>query len=167
VVNQLLVLASIEPERIRQSFEHFDLVATAGDVMSDLAPMALEKQIELELEARESSDVFGNRELIAIMISNLVSNALKFTPDRGRVIVHITNAANGIFLSVEDTGPGIPEEKKAWVFERLNRVSKGGGSGLGLSIVKEICQLHQASINLSDKDGASGLIVNLFLPALI
>ncbi len=166
VVNQLLVLASIEPERIRQSFERFDLVDIAGDVMSELASMALDKQIELELVAQESTEVFGNRELLTIMISNLVSNAIRFTPERGQVIVHIANVTNGISLSVEDTGPGIPEEKKAWVFERLNRVSKGGGSGLGLSIVKEICQLHQATISLNDKEEDSGLIVNLFLPLL-
>ncbi|MEJ2454195.1 MAG: ATP-binding protein [Candidatus Thiodiazotropha sp.] len=166
VVNQLLVLASIEPERIRHSFERFDLADISGDVMSELAPMALEKQLELELKAPESPEVFGNRELMTIMISNLVSNAIRFTPDSGRILVSITKAANGISLSVEDTGPGIPEGKKAWVFERLNRVSKGGGSGLGLSIVKEICQLHQASISLSDKEGGSGLIVNLFLPGL-
>lgn len=80
--------------------------------------------------------------------------------------MHVANVTNGVSLSVEDTGPGIPEAKKAWVFERLNKGSKGGGSGLGLSIVKEISHLHQASITLKDKMEDSGLIVTLFLPAL-
>lgn len=166
VVNQLLVLASIEPEKIRQSFERIDLRTIAGDVMSDLSPLALEKAIELELVAREPSYIDGNKELMSVLFSNLVENALKFTPTGGSVVVHIANVANGVSLSLEDTGPGIPEEMKAWVFERLTRVSKGGGSGLGLSIVKEICQLHQASISLRDRQGGSGLIVNLFLPEL-
>jgi two-component system sensor histidine kinase QseC len=166
VVDQLLVLASIEPEKIRQSFERLDLVRIAEDVMSDLSPLALEKQIELELDAQEPAVIYGNRELIGILISNLVGNAIKFTPEGGEVYVHFAYATDGIYLSVEDTGPGIPEEKKSWVFERLNRTSKGGGTGLGLSIVKEICQLHQATINLRDKKSGSGLIVNLFLPAL-
>ncbi len=166
VVDQLLVLASIEPERIRQSFEFFDLYATVEDVMSELSPLALDKRIELELMANEPIEVYGNHELMTIMLSNLVGNAIKFTPQNGRILVQIVRVTDGVSLSIEDTGPGIPVEKKAWVFERLNRVAKGDGSGLGLSIVKEICQLHQASISLGDREEGPGLIVNLFIPAL-
>jgi signal transduction histidine kinase len=166
VVNQLLVLASIEPERIRQAFEQVDLAAVAEDVMSELSPMALDKEIELELQSRAPAPVFGNRELLTVMLSNLVGNAIKFTPEGGRVFVFITHLTEGISLSVEDTGPGIPEVKRAWVFERLNRVSAGAGRGLGLAIVKEICLLHQASVGLHDRKEGSGLIVNLFLPVL-
>jgi two-component system sensor histidine kinase QseC len=166
VVNQLLVLASIEPERIRQSFEQVDLALTAGEVMSDLYPLAQEKGIELELEAADKLYVLGNQELITILFTNLIGNAIKFTPRVGTVSVQITNLKSGITVSVEDTGPGIPEEKKAWVFERLNRGTEGGGSGLGLSIVKEICQLHQATIMLEDKTSTRGLSVNLFFPQL-
>jgi two-component system, OmpR family, sensor histidine kinase QseC len=166
VINQLLILASIEPEKIRQTFERIDLRAVSSDVLSELSPLALEKGIELELLAESSVFIEGNPQLINILLSNLISNAIKFTPESGSVIVHVANVTNGISLSVEDTGPGIPEEKKAWVFERLNKGSKGGGSGLGLSIVKEISHLHQASITLNDKMEDSGLIVTLFLPAL-
>jgi signal transduction histidine kinase len=166
VINQLLILASIEPEKIRQTFERIDLRAVSSDVLSELSPLALEKKIELELLAESSVFIEGNPQLINILLSNLISNAIKFTPESGSVIVHVANVTNGISLSVEDTGPGIPEEKKAWVFERLNKGSKGGGSGLGLSIVKEISHLHQASITLNDKMEDSGLIVTLFLPAL-
>jgi two-component system sensor histidine kinase QseC len=166
VVNQLLVLASIEPERIRRTFEQVDLGLTAGEVMSELSPLALEKGIELELEAVEKSNVQGNEELITILFNNLIGNAIKFTPQEGAVSVRIFSLKRGISVSVEDTGPGIPEEKKAWVFERLNRGTEGGGSGLGLSIVKEICQLHQATIMLEDKKSAQGLSVNIFFPQL-
>ncbi|MEJ2394700.1 MAG: ATP-binding protein [Candidatus Thiodiazotropha sp.] len=166
VINQLLVLASIEPEKIRQTFERIDLRAVSSDVLSELSPLALEKRIELELLAESPVFIEGNPQLINILLTNLISNAIKFTPESGSVIVHVANVTNGVSLSVEDTGPGIPEEKKAWVFERLNKGSKGGGSGLGLSIVKEISYLHQASITLKDKMEDSGLIVTLFLPAL-
>jgi two-component system sensor histidine kinase QseC len=166
VVNQLLVLASIEPERIRQTFEQVDLGLAAGEVMSDLYTLAQEKGIELELEAEDKNYVQGNEELITILFTNLIGNAIKFTPRAGAVSVKIANLKRGISVSVEDTGPGIPEEKKAWVFERLNRGSEGGGSGLGLSIVKEICQLHQATIMLEDKKGHQGLSVNIFFPQL-
>ena len=166
VVNQLLVLASIDPERIRRSFESVDLAAIAGEMMSELSPLALAKNIEIELDAPDRVHAFGNQDLLGVMISNLVNNAIKFTPEGGHILVNITHSDDGISLSVEDNGPGIPDDKKAWVFERLNRLSTGGGSGLGLSIVKEICQLHQATIELRDKSHASGLIVNLFLPRL-
>lgn len=166
VVNQLLVLASLEPDRVRNSFEQVDLAAIAGDTMSELYPSAMDKNIEIELKANDVVYMVGNKELLGILITNLVGNAIRFTPEGGQVVVDITNANDGIYLSVEDTGPGIPEDKKAWVFERLNRISNGGGSGLGLSIVKEICNLHRGSISLCDRKHGSGLIVNLFLPML-
>lgn len=164
VVNQLLVLASIEPEKIRQSFGKVDLSQITGEVMSELAPVALAKQIDLSLESARPAVIYGNPELLGILIINLVGNAIKFTPDGGRVSVAITVKDEGISLTVEDTGPGIPEDKKVWVFERLNRESQSVGSGLGLSIAQEICQLHQASIALNDREIGSGLFVNLFFP---
>ncbi len=166
VVNQLMVLASIEPDRIRRNFRELELTAIAGDVMSDLSPLALEKSLELELIASKPVYCYGNRELISIMIANLLGNAIKFTPEDGFVRVAIETTAQEISLFVEDSGPGIPHDRKAWVFERLNRISHGGGSGLGLSIVKEICRLHQASIELSDGVNGKGLNVKLVLPAL-
>lgn len=166
VVNQLLVLASIEPDRILQTFQQVDLAGIARDRMADLTPLALEKDIDIELEADEFCSTFGNRELLGVLISNLINNAIKFTRKEGKILVTITSTTNGISLTVTDTGPGIPEEKKAWVFERLNKGSRSGGSGLGLSIVKEVCQIHQASISLHDRKEGTGLIVNLFLPRL-
>lgn len=166
VVNQLLVLASIEPEKIRQSFEQVDLSRSAAEVMSDLAPMALAKNIDLSLDVVEPVTIRGNPDLIGILLTNLVINAVKFTPESGHVNVSIKNANDGCSLLVEDTGPGIPEGKKVWVFERLNRSSKGVGSGLGLSIAQEICQLHQASIALYDREADSGLCVKAFFPRL-
>jgi two-component system, OmpR family, sensor histidine kinase QseC len=166
VINQLLVLASIEPNRVRQTFQQVDLAAIARERMADLAPLAMENGIEIELKADAACNAFGNRELLGVLISNLINNAIKFSGNDGYVLVTITDVTNGISLTVADTGPGIPEEKKAWVFERLNKGSRSGGSGLGLSIVKEICQIHQASISLHDRKEGTGLIVNLFLPKL-
>ncbi|MCG8085629.1 MAG: ATP-binding protein [Candidatus Thiodiazotropha taylori] len=168
VVNQLLILASIEPEKIRMQFEVFDLVSVAEEVMSDISPMALTKQVEMELIADDRIELNGNREMLAIMLSNLVTNAMKFTPGGNKISVFIKNHYKGVELAVEDSGPGIPDDKKKWVFERLNRLpgETESGSGLGLSIVKEICELHQGIITLQDRKEEHGLIVNLFLPHL-
>ncbi|MBV2091931.1 MAG: sensor histidine kinase N-terminal domain-containing protein [Candidatus Thiodiazotropha sp. (ex Ctena orbiculata)] len=168
VVNQLLILASIEPEKIRMQFEVFDLVSVAEEVLSDISPRALTKQVEMELIADDQIELNGNREMLAIMLSNLVTNAMKFTPGGNKISVFIKNHYKGVELAVEDSGPGIPDDKKKWVFERLNRLpgETESGSGLGLSIVKEICELHQGIITLQDRKDEHGLIVNLFLPHL-
>jgi two-component system sensor histidine kinase QseC len=168
VVNQLLTLASIEPEQIRQQFASMDLREVIREMISELSPAALEKGIEMELDAYEPVAFYGNKQLIAILFSNLLSNAIKFTPHHGRLGIYLAKVTNGISLAVEDSGPGIPDEHKEWVFERRTRVSGGvaGGSGLGLSIVKEICRLHHGTISLRDKAEGPGLIVTLFLPDL-
>jgi two-component system, OmpR family, sensor histidine kinase QseC len=166
VVNQLLTLSSIEPEKLRKSFQRLDLSETTREVIANLTPAAFDKGIELALEGDEEIETVGNRQLLGIMISNLLQNAINFTPRNGSVCVHVSRADDGVAMVVEDSGPGIPDDRKSWVFERLNRIPSGGGSGLGLSIVKEICKVHEASISLSDKTGASGLVVNLFLPRL-
>jgi two-component system, OmpR family, sensor histidine kinase QseC len=164
VIDQLLTLGSIEPERLRQTFEPFDLAEIVSEKIVDLSPIALQKHIALELDAVEEVETMGDRQLIGIMISNLLQNAINFTPMGGSVKVHLTPVTNGIEVVVEDSGPGIPDDRKSWVFERLNRVPSGGGSGLGLSIVKEICDIHHATITLSDRVEDSGLVVNMFLP---
>lgn len=169
VINQLLVLASIEPEKIRHGFTELDLETLAQEILSDISPQALSKDIEMALECSESVSMQGNRELIGILLSNLVSNAIKFTPNKSSVTIKITRLENGVRLIVEDQGQGIPDDMKKWVFERLNRLpgETEAGAGLGLSIVKEICEIHQGSITLSNPEQGSGLIVNLFFPSLI
>ncbi|PVV15471.1 MAG: hypothetical protein B6D77_01865 [gamma proteobacterium symbiont of Ctena orbiculata] len=168
VINQLLVLASIEPEKIRHGFNELDLEALAQETLADISPQALSKDIEMALECSESVTMQGNRELIGILLNNLVSNAIKFTPNKSSVTIKIDRVGDGVLLIVEDQGQGIPDDKKKWVFERLNRLpgETEAGAGLGLSIVKEICEIHQGSITLSNPEQGSGLIVNLFFPCL-
>ncbi|MEW8505424.1 MAG: ATP-binding protein [Candidatus Thiodiazotropha sp.] len=168
VINQLLVLASIEPDKIRFDFAVFDLEALAQEVLSDISPQALSEEIEIALECSGSVLMEGNRELIGVLLSNLVNNAIKFTPSKSHVTVRIERKEDGVSLAVEDQGCGIPDDKKKWVFERLNRLPSKSemGIGLGLSIVQEICELHQGSIELDDPEQGNGLIVKLFIPDL-
>jgi two-component system, OmpR family, sensor histidine kinase QseC len=168
VVNQLLILASIEPEKIRKQFEVFDLVRVAEDVLSEISPMALSKNIDMELVAENQIMLDGNQKMVAIMLSNLVSNAIKFTPEGESILIRIEIDHKNIKVMVEDSGPGIPDDMKKWVFDRFNRLpgETENGSGLGLSIVREICELHQGDITLSDRENRRGLIVNLYFPIL-
>ncbi|MCU7804410.1 MAG: sensor histidine kinase N-terminal domain-containing protein [Candidatus Thiodiazotropha sp. (ex Lucinoma borealis)] len=168
VIKQLLTLASIEPQKIRRNFKPLDLEEIAQEVLADISPGALSKQIEMELQCSGRVSISGNRELIGIMLNNLVSNAIKFTPNKGAIALRIAHTKGGASVSIVDAGPGIPDDKKKWVFERLNRLpgETEGGTGLGLSIVQEICELHQGSIVLNDPEEGTGLIVNLFIPDL-
>ncbi|MES9863273.1 MAG: ATP-binding protein [Candidatus Thiodiazotropha sp. LLP2] len=169
VVNQLLILASIEPEKIRKEFKIFDLVRVTEDVISEISPMALRKNIDMELISENQIKIKGNEQMIDILLSNLVNNAIKFTPSESVVSIRMSTTQKGVQVAIEDSGPGIPNDKKKWVFERLNRLpgETESGSGLGLSIVQEICELHQGTITLSDRETLDGLIVTLFLPHLI
>ncbi|MES9854765.1 MAG: ATP-binding protein [Candidatus Thiodiazotropha sp. L084R] len=169
VVNQLLILASIEPEKIRKQFKIFDLVRVTEDVISEISPMALRKNIDMELISENQIKIKGNEQMIDILLSNLVNNAIKFTPSESVVSIRMSTTQKGVQVAIEDSGPGIPNDKKKWVFERLNRLpgETESGSGLGLSIVQEICELHQGTITLSDREIEHGLIVTLFLPHLI
>ncbi|MES9896611.1 MAG: ATP-binding protein [Candidatus Thiodiazotropha endolucinida] len=168
VINQLLVLSSIEPGKIRSNFTELDLDMLAQEVLADISPQALSKEIDMALECAEPVTMVGNRELIGLLLGNLVNNAIKFTPNKRHVTITIAHTDGGVAVTVEDEGPGIPDDKKKWVFERLNRLPGGTdtGAGLGLSIVKEICELHQGKISLNDPVQGEGLIVKLFFPGL-
>lgn len=103
--------------------------------------------------------VSGSTQGLSILVRNIVTNALKFTPDSGVVKVFVSRDARGVNLRVSDTGPGIPDAQKEKVFDRFfkGQKSNASGSGLGLSIVKSIADMHGAEIALSDNK-PSGLV---------
>jgi two-component system OmpR family sensor kinase len=107
--------------------------------------------------------VSGDPESLRILLSNLVDNALRYTPRGGRIDVSVDRDREDVILSVADTGPGIAAEERERVFDRFYRgeASEGSGSGLGLSIVKRIADAHGATIALGAPDNGSGLVVRV------
>ena len=103
-------------------------------------------------------------------MSNLLGNAIKYTPAGGQIKLTLSRNAHSAVLDISDSGPGIPEQEFAQVFNRFYRVggdrhqSGAPGSGLGLAIVKEIVLLHRGKINLAKSEFASGLTVKVELP---
>ncbi|MBP5279011.1 MAG: ATP-binding protein, partial [Erysipelotrichaceae bacterium] len=100
--------------------------------------------------------VYGNRELLEMIIYNLCDNAVKYNKENGKVFVSVYEKNDEVYLKVKDTGQGIPEEDIERIFERFYRVDKSrsrqiGGTGLGLSIVKHACILNNARINVESK----------------
>jgi two-component system sensor histidine kinase QseC len=166
LVTQLLTLARVDPETAAIDYKPVELRGLAASVMADLEPLAHAKQIEMTLEDCSLCKVLGDDAQLGLLLRNLLDNAIRYTPAGGKVSVTVRNT-NGISLEVRDTGPGIAETEREQVQQRFYRITGNGeeGSGLGLSIVRRIAELHGAKLVLSDNDLGHGLLANVIWPA--
>jgi two-component system sensor histidine kinase TctE len=157
LVNQLLALARAEHEAHGdQHFAPVDLTALARDVVREWVPQAIGRDLDLGFEAIEpQAPVSGSATLLQELIGNLVDNALRYTPAPGEITVRVTAHGQSVLLQVEDNGPGIAQADRGRVFDRFYRILGSGaeGSGLGLSIVREIAALHGAAVLIEDNPG--------------
>jgi two-component system, OmpR family, sensor histidine kinase TctE len=154
--NQLLTLARADPAaNIAIKNQPVDLSALVGEVVAKFFDRALQSDIDLGVDIKPAH-VLADPSLLDDLLSNLVDNALKYTPARGSVTVSAGTHNNRPFLAVEDTGPGIPETERQRVRQRFYRLpnSPGHGSGLGLAIVDEIARLYGAQASIGA--GADG-----------
>ena len=171
LVEQLLALARVDPETAATGYKPVELRGLAARVMADLEPLAHTKQIEMALEEGGTIPcmvpciVFGDDAQLGLLVRNLLDNAIRYTPAGGCVSVTVRDA-DGIALEVRDSGPGIPETEREQVQRRFYRISGSGeeGSGLGLSIVRRIAELHGARFELSDNDAGPGLLARVLWP---
>lgn len=169
LVEQLLTLARVDPEASRAAGAAVDLDRVASEVLADLAPAALVRGTDLRLEEpRGRPRARGDRAMLGILLRNLADNAIRYTPAGGQVRVATGTEGGRAWLEVEDDGPGIPASERDKVFERFYRVLGTGasGSGLGLSIVRRIAELHGAELALADGTDGRGLRVRVVFPAL-
>lgn len=150
LVEQLLSLA--RADRPAQAGEACDLAALARDVVADFARRAEAMEIDLGAEATGEVRVSADREALRPLVSNLVDNALRYTPRLGTVTVKVTLDNRVARLEVVDSGPGIPPTERARVFERFYRGSAATaeGTGLGLAIVKAVADRYGATVTLTD-----------------
>lgn len=167
LVEQLLTLARVDPETITLGFKPVELQGLAASVMRDLEPLAHAKHIEMALEVSSACNVFGDDAQLGLLLRNLIDNAIRYTPAGGRVLV-VLQSIGGVSIEVCDTGPGIAAAERDQVLQRFYRISGSGeeGSGLGLSIVRRIAELHGAQLTLSDNPSGTGLLAKVFWPAL-
>ena len=166
---QLLTLAREEPVVAERPLTAVDLSELAREVIAELAPLAETKSIDLGLNASGRASVRGDADALRTLISNLIDNALRYTPDGGKVDVNVAQDGERIALSVRDTGPGIAPAERARVFDRFYRGQAGSasipGSGLGLAIVRSVADRHGAEIALDDGIDGAGLGITLRFPA--
>ena len=144
LIQQLLDLARIDQNET-MGIETLDLCQILRQSMAEMAPLAIERQIELELEAPDELIQAIDKHTFLSIIHNLLSNALHYGNDRGQVLVELKVTDNTMVLSVADDGPGIVDEKRALVFERFYRMAgtDKSGSGLGLAMVAQaVTRLH-------------------------
>jgi two-component system sensor histidine kinase TctE len=168
LIHQLLSLARVEPGSGRYlGLETLDLAVLTREVTSEWVAPALAKQIDLGFATTtDSIMVSGDPILLREMLSNLIDNAIQYTPSGGEVTVSIVPQQEGALLVVEDNGIGIPPAEREQVFERFHRVSDshGIGCGLGLAIVREIVHAHNAKITLNPGPKGQGTRVEVLLP---
>ncbi|MDP3735818.1 MAG: HAMP domain-containing sensor histidine kinase [Hyphomonadaceae bacterium] len=154
------------------SFKRTDVVGITNELAELYQPVCEEKQLSFEYACEPDLYVLADRDLIAQAMSNLMDNAVKYTPSGGDVRLKARRAANGdIELSVADSGPGIPAQDRERVIERFVRLEQSRsepGSGLGLSLASAVAEAHSGSLVLGDGlglPGRPGLKATLVLPA--
>ncbi|MCW8829018.1 MAG: ATP-binding protein [Gammaproteobacteria bacterium] len=153
LVEQLLILARIDPQNSPAVQQRLDLGKLAEEAVIHAAGQATAKQIELTLDRCPDPRILGIAEGITILLRNLLENAIRYTPQGGRVQIAIEQEdAQHTTLRIADSGPGIPAQKREKIFERFYRLAgqQTSGSGLGLSIVKRIAELNHAELTLDD-----------------
>jgi signal transduction histidine kinase len=164
LIDDLLDVASIEAGRLSLTLDvraAQELLDEAGELM---LPSAAARSQTLELEPDESrAYVKCDRKRVLQVLSNLIGNAIKFTPEGGSIAVRVRASGSWVYFSVADTGPGIPREQIDQVFERFWRGTSGQGSGLGLSIAKGVIESHGGRIWAESRAGA-GATFHFSLP---
>jgi len=161
-VNQLLALARAREGRPGEHAALLDLALLVQESIQYFVEEAARKQIDLGFELAPAP-VMGDAFQLRDLIDNLVDNALRYTPEGGRVTVGCSSSDGATRFTVVDSGPGIPAARRAAVFERFVRLDeKTTGSGLGLAIVRDIALAHGATVLLTDADGGGACVTVRF-----
>jgi two-component system sensor histidine kinase QseC len=162
LVEQLLTLSRLETGA-GPAVILLDLSALVRRVVAEVAPQAIQKQQTIEVDAAEPGWVQGDGTLLAVLVRNLVDNAIRYSPPNALVKVAVSRQQAHVRLKVEDSGPGMTEQDLKRVGERFFRVigSGQGGSGLGWSIVRRIAAVHRAEVRVGRSIVLGGLAVEI------
>lgn len=164
LIDQLLTLARVESAQAPEMAD-VELAGLVRGVMAELAPAALAKGQQLELDAPAPCVVRGNALLLTVLVRNLVDNAVRYAPREAAIGVRVHRERDGVVLDVEDGGPGLADAELARLGERFYRVpgSAAPGSGLGWSIVRRIAAAHGARVDVRRSASLGGLAVTVTL----
>ena len=166
LVDQMLTLARLDPAQPRP-FVSCNLGPIVRAALAEAAPSAMDKSIEVELVGADAHDVTGDPALLAILARNLIDNAVRYGTPGTRVRASVMRHADTVELEVADDGPGVPPAELGRLGERFYRRTGTGetGSGLGLSIVRRIAEVHGGTVQFRAAETGTGLVVSVRLPA--
>jgi signal transduction histidine kinase len=168
LVDTLLRLSHGDAGTIRVIREHLDLSQLTSDVVSSLGILAEEREQSLRLMPFEATPVSVDRLVLREAITNIVDNAIKYSPTKSKIEIRVQAIGDEAVLTVADEGPGIPPEQRDRIFDRFFRLDEGrsrdhGGTGLGLSIAKWAVEINRGNITVEQRPGG-GSIFRMTLP---
>jgi signal transduction histidine kinase len=166
LVGDLLLIGQMDAGQFTLDLADVDIVELVGETVALFEGAAAEKRIELIADTGSPAVVLGDRLRLGQLLSNLVSNAIKFTPEGGQVSIRVREQDGTCQVEVTDSGIGIPAADRTHLFERFYRASTAtgtAGSGLGLAISKAIAEAHGGTIRIADSSG-SGTRVLVEIP---
>lgn len=168
IIDSLLYLVRVEKDELELDLSMTYVNYLLEWVIKTLNPIANNKNISLTLNAPNKVQIQLDQEKIQQCLLNIIGNAVKYTPENGRIVVDLEENRDFIIINVRDNGIGIPEKDLPFIFDRFYRVDeararKTGGTGLGLAISQQIIQLHQGSISVASQLG-EGTHVAITLP---
>ncbi|MBO8126648.1 MAG: HAMP domain-containing protein [Firmicutes bacterium] len=169
LITDLQSLTMVESGRLKPELTSFDLAAEIRGLVQRMTPLFAEKEIAFRWDLPERLVVQADRKLLLRAVGNLVNNALKYTDPGGEVTVQARFHGKEVEISVADTGIGIHEKDLPYVFDRFyradpSRARSTGGSGIGLSLVKEIAEVHGGRVSVESAPG-QGSVFTLVIPA--
>jgi two-component system OmpR family sensor kinase len=167
LITQLLRLARADAALQAETLTRVDVAAVVVDAVAEVLPIAMKRGIDIGADEMAGAFVHAVEADVGIAVRNLVGNAIRYTPDGGKVDLSVRVREDMVWIEVTDTGPGIAEELLPRVFDRFFRANTQiEGSGLGLSIVKAIASKYRGAASLRNRqDGSSGIVASIGFPS--
>ena len=162
--NALLRIARIEAGQVTAGFSLLDFRSLLEDVVEFYEPLAEDKSQTITSDLGNQIESWGDRDLLFQTLTNLIENAIKYTPEQGKIFTSLTRVHNEIVITIADNGPGIPEGEREKVFRRFYRLDRSrstAGNGLGLSMVSAVVSMHNGTIKLLDNRPGLKIMVRL------
>jgi len=159
MINDLLDLAKLEDDKMRLNFKKVEAVSFCKSIIDSILPTTEERGLTLNFRhSPETVEVVIDSEQFEKVLLNLLSNAIKFTPEGGIITLALDEMDNHVVFTVEDNGEGIPDDMQDIIFDRFSQVDNSstkrhGGTGIGLSLVKEIVELHKGTVEVNSEIG--------------
>ena len=170
LINKMLILSHTEVSRSNLNFQPVRLDEILNSIIEETSVLAETNNQEINAEYLPEMIVNGDNDRLYQLFFNIIDNAIKYTPEYGKITIRGRVENNIVIIDIQDTGPGIPLEEQSLIFNRFYRARNGNtkkvsGSGLGLAICKMIAEMHQGKINVKSEQG-KGSTFRVLLPAM-